>query len=152
MIGITETHMDELYDLKIDNYEIYPNSRNKDGGGIVIAVRKELKYVTTEVKKTKEKIESLWVLIDNGRIKIRIGVVYFPQEQDQDLKEIYKIIKSQVHESGERKESILIMGDFNCKVGSECIKGNHESKQRWKETDENGGKRRTSNNKLDGKM
>ena len=54
----------------------------------MIAVRKELKYVTTEVEKTKEKIESLWVLIDNGRIKIRIGVVYFPQEQDQDLRAI----------------------------------------------------------------
>ena len=47
----------------------------------------------------------------------------FPQEKEQNLKEIYKVIKQQVKEAGEKEELVLIVGDFNCKVGEE-IKGN----------------------------
>ena len=90
MTAVTETWMDDDYDMKIEGYsEPYRNDRNRDGGGIMIAVRQELKNITVEVKRTKEKIESLWVVINNTRIKMRIGVVYFPQEKDQELKEIY---------------------------------------------------------------
>ena len=64
-----------------------------------MAIRKELKNITVEVKRTKEKVESLWILINNNKIKLRVGVLYLPQEQDQDLKEIYKVIKEQVQES-----------------------------------------------------
>ena len=76
-----------------------------------------------EVKLTKEKVESLWIVINNKRIKMKIGIVYFPQEQDQDIKEIYKVIKQQVRESAENRESVIVVGDFNCKVG-EMVKGN----------------------------
>ena len=51
-------------------------------------------------------------------------MLYLPQEKDQDLKEIYKVIKEQVQESSERKESVLMVGDFNCRVGN-VIPGNH---------------------------
>ena len=89
----------------------------------MLAVRKVLKKVTVEVEKTKDKLESLWILINNDRVKIRIGIVYFPQERDQDLKEIYKVIKQQIRESGNNRESLIMVGDFNCKVG-DVIKGN----------------------------
>ena len=125
VIAVTEIWLDDQYDLKIKDYAVpYINERNKDGGGVLFLVRKELKYVTTEVNRTKEKMESLWIVIDNDRIKLRIGVVYLPQEQDQDVKEIYKIMKQQAREARENKESLMIVGDFNCKVGSE-IEGNH---------------------------
>ena len=75
------------------------------------------------MKLTKEKVESLWIVINNKRIKMRIGIVYFPQEKDQDIKEIYKVIKQQVRESAENRESVIVVGDFNCKVG-EMVKGN----------------------------
>ena len=106
---------------------MHTNNRNLEGGGVLLAVRNELKYVTTEVKKTKDKVESLWIVIDNKRIKIRIGIVYFPQEQDQDIKEIYKVIKQQVRESAENSESLIVVGDFNCKVG-DVVKGNKKKK------------------------
>ena len=61
--------------------------------------------------------------MNNSRVKIRIGIVYFPQERDQDIKEIYKVIKKHVRESGENRESLIIVGDFNCKVG-DAIQGN----------------------------
>ena len=125
MIAITETWTDEDCEVEIEGYVPFPNSRNQDGGGVVILVRRELKYITTEVKKTKEHLESIWVVINNNRIKIRIGVVYFPQEKDQNQKEIYDIIKQQIHESRERDESIMIVGDFNSRVG-EAIEGNNK--------------------------
>ena len=126
VIVVTETWMDEDYALEIDGYcKPCRNDRNQDGGGVMIVVRKELKNVTTEVKSTKEYLESLWIVINNERIKLRIGAVYLPQEKDQQVKEIYDIIKEQVKESREREESILIVGDFNCWVG-EVIEGNHK--------------------------
>ena len=82
-------------------------------------------HITTEVKKTNDYLESIWVVINNKRIKIRIGVVYFPQEKDQKHKEIYKILKQQIKDSREQEESIIIVGDFNCKVG-EVIDGNYK--------------------------
>ena len=77
-----------------------------------------------EVKRTTEEMESIWVVINNDRIKIRIGLLYLPQEKDQNLKEIYSIIKEQVEEAGKKDESTIILGDLNCKVG-EIIKGNN---------------------------
>ena len=55
----------------------------------MIAVRNEIKDITVEVKKTKESFESIWVLVNNTKIKLRIGVVYFPQENDQDRATLY---------------------------------------------------------------
>ena len=71
-------------------------------------VRKELKYVTTAVNRTKEKMESLWIVINNNRIKLRIGVVYLPQEKDQDLKEIYKIMKQQAREANVKEYGLAM--------------------------------------------
>ena len=124
VIVVTEIHTDKDYKIEIEGYEPYRNDRNVDGGGILVAVKKELKHVTIVVKKTKEYLESLWIVIDNTRVKLRIGAVYFPQEQDQDLKEIYKILKEQVQEARKKDESVMIVGDFNCKVGDK-IRGNH---------------------------
>ena len=123
MIAVTEAHIDEDYDMTIKDYAIHKNCRNLDGGGIILAVRKELKYVAVEVKRSTEYLESLWIVLNNTKVKIRIGVVYFPQERDQNLKEIYKIIKEQVRKAGENDESVFIVGDFNCRVGGK-IKSN----------------------------
>ena len=75
VIAVTETWWDDSNELKIEGYEVYPNGRNEDGGGVMIAVRNEIKHITTELKKTKEKFESLWVVINNTRIKLRIGIL-----------------------------------------------------------------------------
>ena len=123
VIAITETWMDEAYKLELEGYVIYRNDRNEDGGGVMLAIRKEIKNITVEVKRTKESVESLWILINNTKIKIRIGVMYLPQEADQNLKEIHRIIKEQARECGEKSQSLIIVGDFNCRIGSK-IPGN----------------------------
>ena len=126
VVAVTETWMDDSNSLELEGYATpFKNNRNVEGGGVLLAVRKELEHVTTEVKRTKEAMESLWIVINNTKIRIRIGVVYFPQEQDQNLKEIYSIIKEQLDEAGKKGESFLLLGDFNCKVG-EIVKGNYK--------------------------
>ena len=61
--------------MKLEGYaEPYRNDRNKDGGGILLAVRKELGNITVEVRSTTEYLESLWVVINNNKVKLRIGV------------------------------------------------------------------------------
>ena len=59
--------------------------------------------------------------MNNERVKIRIGVVYMPQEKktgDSDLTSIYKVIKGQINQARQREENLIITGDFNCKVGN----------------------------------
>ena len=82
----------------------------------------KIKNMVTVVNETDEKdgFESIWVLVNNNRVAIKVGVVYMPQENEstiKKLKEIYKQIENEVEKSVKNKESIMIMGDFNCKIG-----------------------------------
>ncbi len=77
---ITETHLLEEEKIDVEGYEIYRNDRDNLGGGVLIGVKLELNKITTIVEKSSEVGEILWIVIDNQRIKLRIGIVYAPQE------------------------------------------------------------------------
>ena len=47
----------------------------------MLAVKKTIKTVTLEVGQEKEIGQSLWILLDNNRSKIKIGVTHAPQEK-----------------------------------------------------------------------
>ena len=72
IICITESHLMDEEDLQIDGYKNLRNDRNNDGGGVLIAVQKKLYNITTIVEKVKDVEESIWVVINNTRIAIRI--------------------------------------------------------------------------------
>ena len=70
--------------------------------------------------------EQMWVRISNGRINVRIGLIYAPQEsrtKKAELKRMYDKIKEQIEIGRNNKQKILALGDFNCKIGEE-VKGN----------------------------
>ncbi len=127
IFSITETHlMEAQYIKKIKGYVLYRNDRDNYGGGIIIGVKEELQNICTVVEKSNEVGETLWIVIDNNKVKLRIGTVYAPQEtrtSKDTLKVMYGKIKSQILMGKERQQSLLLMGDFNCKIGEE-IKGN----------------------------
>ena len=129
MIAFTETKLNKKDEVKIDGYLIKRVDRDEDGGGVMLAykpVMKNIMICTAEIK--LHNAEILWYKIDNGRAKVNLGVVYMPQESRtklDKLKEIYKKIEEQVKQAREKNESILIMGDLNCKIGKE-IKDNKE--------------------------
>ena len=50
---------------------MYEPLQNADGGGILIAVKKD----STRGKERKKTGESMWIVINNKKIQIRIGLV-----------------------------------------------------------------------------
>ena len=69
------------------------------------------------------------VAIDNSKVKLKIGVVYLPQENkatEKDISNIYKLIKKEIMEGRDKNQSLILAGDFNCKVG-DTIEGNVET-------------------------
>ena len=127
VICLTETHLLAKEACEIDGYsEPFRNDRDKMGGGSLIAVRKEIENICTLVEKKREIGESMWMVIDNNKVKIRLGLIYAPQEcrtKKEKLKMMYNDIQDQVMRADENNQKTLLLGDFNCKIGKE-IKGN----------------------------
>ncbi len=126
MICITESHLHEKQMFEMEGYKVYRNDRDNKGGGVMICIKKELENICTVVEKSKDVGEMMWMVMDNSRIKIRVGVVYAPQESrthKDKLKVMYEKIDEQILLAKEKGQKLLIVGDFNCKVG-EIIAGN----------------------------
>ena len=127
IICITETHLLEKEEINFDGYSTpFRNDKDNLSGGILVAVKKELKGICTVVEKTKEIGQTLWIVINNNRVKIRLGVVYAPQESrtsKENLKKMYDGISDQVLKAKEKQQSTVLVGDFNGKIG-EVIRGN----------------------------
>ena len=126
VIALVETKLGEKQEIAVDGYYPVPMNRDENGGGVMILVKKELKNITVTVEKKKDVGEVLWVTLSNGRNNIRMGVVYAPQENKTKLDELqvmYKGLKEQIKQARKEKQNILLVGDFNCKIGPR-IKGN----------------------------
>ena len=76
IICITETHLSDDENLEIEGYKPLRNNRDKDGGGVLIAIHEKLAHIATIVDEKKEVEESLWVVIVNTKIAIRVALVY----------------------------------------------------------------------------
>ena len=66
------------------------------------------------------------ILLDSNRSKIRIGVIYGPEENvtsNIELKIMYSNISKQISIAQEERQQILILGDFSANVGT-YVEGN----------------------------
>ena len=79
IVCVTETHLLETEKIEIEGYKVYRNDRDNYGGGILVGVKDPLKNICTVVKKSSKK-EALWIVLDNTKVKLRIGIIYAPQE------------------------------------------------------------------------
>ena len=96
----------------------------------MLVYKRCLKNIMTTTAEIKiHNAEMLWTKIDNAKNRIiNIGVIYMPQESRTPLiklTQVYKEMAEKIAEIGQKGESILILGDMNCKVGS-MIMGNTE--------------------------
>ena len=92
----------------------------------MLAVKENIRTVMFEVAQEKEIWQSLWILLDNNRSKIRIGVIYAPQENvtsNNEIKILYNNISKEISIAQEERQQVLVLGDFNAKVGT-YIEGN----------------------------
>ena len=122
LMCLAETHLQKEEMIRISRYsQIFRNDRSGNSGGIVLAMKENIGTVTLEVTQEKEIGQSLWILLDNNRNKIRIGVIYTPQENvtsNNELKIIYINISKQISIAQEERQQVLILVDFNAKAGT----------------------------------
>ena len=119
--------MQKEEEIQIPGYSlVYRNDRSANSGRILIGVRDNIKNISLELTQENKVGQSLWILLTNTKKKIRIGVIYAPQENvtpNNELKLMYEDIREQVKIGKEEKQQILIIGDFNAKIG-EAVGGN----------------------------
>ena len=67
--------------------------------------------------------------MNNQKISVKVGVIYAPQENVtpvRELKKTYESITKEIQEAREHKQQVIVIGDFNAKVGT-AIQGNKET-------------------------
>ena len=73
LICLVETHLLKGEGIRIPRHsQIFHNSRSGNNGGIMLTVKENVKTVTLEVAQEKKIGQSLWILLDNNRSKVRI--------------------------------------------------------------------------------
>ena len=97
---------------------IYRCDKTVNGGGILAAVKYDIKTSAMKTYKQDKSGQGLWMLIDSKNTRIELGVVYAPQANttpNKELKKMYSAIKQQIGKPKQQKQNILIVGDFNAK-------------------------------------
>ena len=70
LICLVETHL-QKEEIRMPGYcQIFRNDRSGNSGGIMLALKENIRTVTLEVAQEKEIGQSLWILLDNNRSKI----------------------------------------------------------------------------------
>ena len=125
---MVETHLSKEEQIQIPGYKIFRNDGTNNSRGILIAIKEKLKTIVVEVNREEEIGQTLWVLLNNQKTQVRMGVIYGPQENvtpNSELKKLYESISDQVDIGKENNQQIIILGDFNAKIGN-YIKNNKE--------------------------
>ena len=128
LICLVETHLSKEEQIQIPGYKIFRNDGTNSSRGILIALKEKLKTVVIEVTREEEIGETLWVLLNNQKTQVRMGVIYGPRENatpNSELKKLYGSILGLV-EIGKANNQQIIILDFNTKIGN-YIKNNKET-------------------------
>ena len=64
----------------------------------MIAVKDTLKTITMQVKQKTEVGQTLWILLNNQKKKIKVGLIHAPQgvTQNNELKKLYTSITEEI--------------------------------------------------------
>ena len=126
---MVETHLSKEEHIQIPGYKIFGNDGTNKSRDILIALKEKLKAIVVEVNREEEISQTLWLLLNNQKIQVRMGVIYGPQENvtpNSELKKLYESISDQVEIGKANNQQIVTLGDFNVKIGN-YIKNNKET-------------------------
>ena len=130
IMAMFETKLSKEDVIKIPGYCLFRTDRDEEGGGVLTAVKENLKNIVICTHEYRNNhCEMHWLLLNNGQTRMRLGAIYMPQESKTSLttlKEIYREIEDQINIAKEKQECLLMLGDLNCKVGN-LIPNNSET-------------------------
>ena len=78
-----------------------------------------LAYLDPNTQTRASRRRTVDMLIDNKKTKLKLGVIYVPQENttpNEELKKMYQEIEDQIEQARQQCENIIIVGDFNAKI------------------------------------
>ena len=114
---MVETHLLKEEQIQIPEYKIFRKDGTTNSRDILIAIKEQLKTIVAEVNREKKIDQTLWVLLNNQKIQVRMGVIYGPQENvtsNSELKKMYESIS--VYIGKNNNQQIMLLGDFNEKI------------------------------------
>ena len=126
LIGVMETHLKENESIKVEGYCWYGKNRmtnvNKGSGGMGILVKDDIlgSYTVGELSLDSEHLHGIKLQNDHTNFKIGIYVIYLPPEgssYSKNIQGMYDELLMQVYTTV-NWDNILIMGDFNSRVGN----------------------------------
>ena len=121
---IEETKLKKQGKLNIEkSFVIYElNRKEKNGGGIAIGVKEELKPMW--ISEGNDDLEILVVEVDISNIRVRCVGGYGPQENDviQKKKAFWDRLSNEVDDATENEAGFLLQMDGNLWVGQEVVK------------------------------
>ena len=77
--------------IEFDGYKTFLLNRETEGGGLLVAVRKEINNITHIVNEDVSNGEMIWIVIDNTKLHLRLGLIYAPQESRSTTVQLKKI-------------------------------------------------------------
>ena len=80
LICLVETQLSKEKQIQIPGWKIFRNDGTNNSRGILIAINEKLKTIVVEVNREEEIGQTLWVLLNNQKTQVRMGVIYGPQE------------------------------------------------------------------------
>ena len=116
VLGITETWLDDSVsdsEIAIDDYVIIRKNRNREGGGVLMFIHKELAFNPRD-DMNNNSYESIWIelLLPKTR-PIIVGTCYRPPKEN----DFYSSLEETCYKSAKFMDSeVYILGDFNTNV------------------------------------
>ena len=113
--------MQEEEEIGMPGYEtMYQNGKTSNSGGIIISVKDTMKTITMQLKQETEVGQKLWILLNNQKKKIKVGVIFVSQEgvtPNKELKKLYASVMKEIIKVREEDKQSIVIGDFNAKIG-----------------------------------
>ena len=120
---LTETKIYTKSAIQLDGFQMFPVVKGKSGGGgLFIAVKHDI--CSSIMVDEGENAEFATVKMEFGNICFRFLVVYGPQEGDHihQINDLYENLFLQIERASVAGDPILMVGDFNAKLGKGIIK------------------------------
>ena len=116
--GLAQKQMDKVFGSEFIWFGRERKVRKRASGGVGILGRKSVGVFS--VVKASTNFEVLWVKMSRGTDYYFIGAVYIPPDRSQreTAKQVLDELEVDIHQF-RKQGKVILMGDFNCRVGSE---------------------------------